>query len=93
VTAVSPSLGPAAGGTPITVTGHNLGCPVQVLVGGRPATSVVGATSLLGCGSTTTLTAVTPAGTPGLVAPVLVQTAQSVFTGHAGSSAATFSYR
>ena len=28
VTGVSPSTGPAAGGTPITLTGRNLGCPV-----------------------------------------------------------------
>ena len=52
VTAVSPSSGPAAGGTPITVTGRNLGCPLRVLVGGQPATSVAAAKSLLGCGST-----------------------------------------
>ncbi|MFZ0387827.1 MAG: IPT/TIG domain-containing protein, partial [Solirubrobacteraceae bacterium] len=93
VTTVSPSSGPAAGGTPITVTGRNLGCPLQVLVGGQPATSVSAAKSLLGCGSTTTLTAVTPAGALGATVPVTVQTAQSVFTGHAGSSSATFSYR
>ena len=93
VTAVSPSSGPAAGGTAITVTGHNLGCPLGVLVGGQPATSVAAAKSLLGCGSTTTLTAVTPAGTLGATVPVTVQTAQSVFTRHAGSSSATFSYR
>ncbi len=93
VTAVSPSSGPAAGGTPITVTGHNLGCPVDVLVGGQPATSVAAATSMLGCGSTTTLTAVTPAGPLGATLPVTVQTAQSVFTGRAGASSATFSYR
>ena len=93
VTAVSPSSGPAAGGTSITVTGHNLGCPLHVLVGAQPATSVAAAKSLLGCGSTTTLTAVTPAGTLGATVPVTVQTAQSVFTRHAGSSSATFSYR
>jgi hypothetical protein len=93
VTAVSPSTGPAAGGTSITITGRNLGCPLHVLVGAQPATSVAAATSLLGCGSTTTLTAVTPAGPLGATLPVTVQTAQSVFTGHAGSSSATFSYR
>jgi hypothetical protein len=93
VTAVSPSSGPAAGGTPITITGRNLGCPLQVLVGAQPATSVAAVKSLLGCGSTTATTAVTPAGTAGATVPVTVQTAQSVFTRHAGSSSATFGYR
>ena len=93
VTAVSPNSGPAAGGTAITVTGRNLGCPISVLVGAQPASSVAAIPSLLGCGSTTTLTAVTPAGTLGATAPVTVQTAESVFTGQAGSSSATFNYR
>jgi hypothetical protein len=93
VTGVSPSSAPAAGGTSITVTGHNLGCPLHVLVGAQPATGVAAAKSLLGCGSTTTVTAVTPAGTLGATVPVTVQTAQSVFTRHAGRSSATFSYR
>jgi hypothetical protein len=93
VTAVSPSSGPAAGGTPVTITGRNLGCPLSVLVGAQPATSVAPMTSLLGCGSTRTLTAVTPAGTLGATVPVTVQTAESVFTGQAGSSLATFSFR
>ena len=35
VTAVSPSSGPAAGGTPITIIGRNLGCPLHV-AGRRP---------------------------------------------------------
>jgi Pro-kumamolisin, activation domain/IPT/TIG domain len=93
VTSVSPTSGPAAGGTTITVSGRNLGCPLQVLVGGQPATSVTAGKSILGCGSTTTLTAVTPAGTVGADVPVTVQTAQSVFSGHAGSSSASFTYR
>jgi hypothetical protein len=93
VTAVSPSSGPAAGGTPITVTGRNLGCPLQVLVGGRPATAVAAGKSILGCGSTTTVTAVTPAGSSGETAPVTVTTAAAAFSGRAGRSAASFSYR
>jgi len=93
VTAVSPATGPATGGTTITVTGRNLGCPLQVLVGAQAATGVAAAKSLLGCGSTTSLTAVTPAGPLGSTSPVTVQTAESVFSGHAGSSSATFGYR
>jgi hypothetical protein len=93
VTAVSPTSGSAAGGTPITVTGHNLGCPLQVLVGGRPATHVVSGKSIIGCGSTTSLTAVTPAGVRGTTAPVTVRTAAGAFTGRAGRSSAHFTYR
>jgi IPT/TIG domain len=93
VTAVSPNSGPAAGGTLITVTGRNLGCPLQVLIGTQPGTSVAAAKSLLGCGSTTTVTAVTPAGTLGATVPVTVQTAQSAFAQHVGSSSAAFNYR
>jgi hypothetical protein len=93
VTTVTPSSGPAGGGTSITISGRNLGCPLRVLVGGQPATSVSATKSLLGCGSTTTLSAVTPSGTLGASVPITVQTAQSVFTGHAGDSSATFSYR
>lgn len=93
VTAVSPAFGPAAGGTAITITGHNLGCPLQVLVGGRPAADVVSGKSILGCGSTTTLTAVTPPGTSATAAPVTVRTAAGAFTGHAGGSSASFTYR
>jgi hypothetical protein len=93
VTGVSPASGPAAGGTAITVTGHNLGCPLQVLVGGRPATHVVSGKSIIGCGSTTSLTAVTPAGTAGSRAAVIVRTAAGVFTGRTGRSSAHFSYR
>jgi hypothetical protein len=92
VTAVSPSSGPVAGGTPITITGHNLGCPLQVLVGGRPATGVVSGASIIGCGSTTTVTAVTPAGVKGEAAPVTVRSAAGAFTGRNGSSTALFSY-
>jgi Pro-kumamolisin, activation domain/IPT/TIG domain len=93
VTAVSPAFGSAAGGTPITITGHNLGCALQVLVGGRPATSVASAPTIIGCGSTTTVTAVTPPGASGQTAPVTVRTAGGEFSGHAGSSSASFSYR
>ena len=73
--AVSPGSGPTAGGTSITVSGRNLGCPVQVLVGAQPASSVAATQSLLGCGSTTAVTAATPAGTLGSTVPVTVQTA------------------
>ena len=62
-------------------------------VGAGAATDLQPVQTLLGCGSTTTLKAVTPAGTAGSSVPVTVQTAQSVFTHRAGTSSARFSYR
>ncbi|MFM7259782.1 MAG: IPT/TIG domain-containing protein, partial [bacterium] len=58
ITTVSPSAGPIAGGTTITVTGGNLTGASAVSVGGVPCTSVTVV-------SATSLTAVTPAGTVG----------------------------
>jgi hypothetical protein len=58
VTGVSPSAGPAAGGTPITITGTDLTSALGstgITVGGRTATSVA-------CTSSTQCTALTPAG-------------------------------
>lgn len=64
VSAVSPSSGPSSGGTSITITGTNFVAGPSVLVGGNPATGVVRV-------SATQISAVVPAGTPGL-ADVLV---------------------
>lgn len=58
VTAVSPALGPSAGGTTITITGTGFDSGASVTVGGVAATSVTFV-------SATSITAVTPAGTPG----------------------------
>jgi formylglycine-generating enzyme required for sulfatase activity/subtilisin-like proprotein convertase family protein len=55
---VAPGSGPAAGGTPITLTGTNLLGATSVTVGGVAANSVQVVNS-------TTVTAVTPAGTAG----------------------------
>jgi hypothetical protein len=63
LTQVAPSSGPAAGGTPFTLSGAGLatspGAPLVVRVGALPATQVVVA------GDGASLTAVTPAGAPG----------------------------
>ncbi|WP_182449822.1 IPT/TIG domain-containing protein [Streptacidiphilus sp. P02-A3a] len=60
VTAVSPTTGPAAGGTVVTVTGTNFTGETSVTFGaGNPATAVT-------C-TDTTCTATAPAGTPGTV--------------------------
>ena len=58
ITTVTPSAGPVAGNTPITITGTNLSGAVDVKVGGVAATSVVVVNA-------TTITAKTPAGTVG----------------------------
>ena len=71
VTGVSPSHGPAAGGTSVTVTGANLSGATEVKFGASAATavSVVNATTLTAtspagaAGSTVDVTATTPGGT------------------------------
>lgn len=60
VTNVAPNTGSSAGGTSVTITGTNFQSGAAVLFGPNLATSVV-------VGSATTITAVTPAGTPGAV--------------------------
>ena len=66
LTLVSPSTGPAAGGTSVTLTGTGFRAGIQVELGGHPATDVVVV-------SATELTATTPAHADGLV-DVLVST-------------------
>jgi formylglycine-generating enzyme required for sulfatase activity len=67
ISSVSPSTGPPTGGTAITITGTNLTGTTSVTVGGAAATAVVAVNS-------TTVTAVTPAGTVG-ARDVVVSTA------------------
>ena len=55
VTAVSPSTGPQAGGTPVTITGTNLAGATQIAFGGQDAGGVTVV-------SDTTITAIAPAG-------------------------------
>ena len=73
VTAVSPSSGPTAGGTSVTITGTNFTGATGITIGGAAATSVVVV-------SNTSITAVTPAGAAG--------TASVVVTTPGGSNAA-----
>lgn len=60
VTSITPSSGPAAGNTPITIRGARFvsGTPLRVTIGGSAATGVVRV-------DTTTITALTPAGSAG----------------------------
>ncbi|MEI7926141.1 MAG: IPT/TIG domain-containing protein, partial [Chloroflexota bacterium] len=58
VSAVAPALGPSAGGTSITITGTGFVSGATVTIGGTAATGVTVV-------SATSITATTPAGTPG----------------------------
>jgi hypothetical protein len=94
VTSVSPSSGPAAGGTKVTIDGHNLGCPIGVFFGTTAAKSFAKVPGLLDCGATNTVTAVSPKGRKGTKVTVSVETVGSFFshTGH-GTTNAHFTYK
>ncbi len=76
VTAITPSSGFYAGGTPITISGQYLASTTAVTIGGVPATDLVVVDS-------TTLTAVTPAGSVG-AADVVVTGSKGVVTAAGG---------
>jgi Pro-kumamolisin, activation domain/IPT/TIG domain len=94
VTSVSPTSGPVAGGTKVTIDGDNLGCALGVFFGTAKARSFTQRAALLDCGSTITLTATSPTGTAGAKVPVSVETVESYFThaGH-GTTTAGFTYK
>ncbi|HEX8979164.1 MAG TPA: IPT/TIG domain-containing protein, partial [Parasulfuritortus sp.] len=73
VTSISPSSGPTAGGTAVTITGTNFTGATSVTIGGAAATSVVVVNA-------TTITAITPAGVAG-AANVAVTTPGGTGTG------------
>jgi len=66
VVGISPSRGTSAGGTPVTISGTNLTPDTIITIGGNPATDVVFVDS-------NTITARTPAGTPGSQVDVVVR--------------------
>jgi hypothetical protein len=74
VTSISPTSGPDAGGTSVTLTGTGLTGAIAVTVGGVSATAVTVA-------GDTSMTFITPAGLPGQVAPVVVTTPAGVSGG------------
>ena len=84
VTTISPSSGTTAGGTPITITGTNFTGAPGVTIGGNVATSVV-------VGSSTSITANTPAGTAG-AKDVVVTTPGGSATGSGLFTYITFTY-
>jgi hypothetical protein len=93
VDSVSPGSGPSAGGTETTITGENLGCPLDVFFGTVQATSLTPQKAILDCGSTTTIQAPSPPGTAGSTVPVTVGTLESYFTGSGqGTTDAAFTY-
>jgi hypothetical protein len=67
VTAISPATGPAAGGTPVTVTGTNLASATSVTFGGTAGTELTGVTA-------TSLTITSPPGTKGDAVDIVVHT-------------------
>ena len=93
VDSVSPSSGPASGGTRTTITGNNLGCVLTAGFGGKQATAVSNVPGPLDCGSTSTVRATSPAGTAGATVGVRVTTVESFFTGSGASqSTGKFTY-
>jgi ribosomal protein S11 len=67
VSGISPSSGPTAGGTPVSITGTNFTGATGVTIGGAAATNVVVV-------SGTSITATTPAGTAGTASVVVTTT-------------------
>jgi hypothetical protein len=76
VTNVSPNSGPAAGGTPVTITGTGFVSGATVAFGVNAATSVV-------VMSATTITCTSPAGTAGTMVDVIVTDAGGTSTANA----------
>jgi hypothetical protein len=93
VSSISPTSGPAAGGTVVTISGQNLGCVTGVYFGKVAATTFSNQPAVLDCGSTTTVDAKSPPGKSGSKVKVTVTTVESDYTGSGPSkSSATFTY-
>jgi hypothetical protein len=93
VASVTPSAGPAAGGTKVKIGGQNLGCAIAVDFGTTPAPSQSNPPTFLDCGSFTAVTSTSPAHATGTV-PVSVETAADYFTGAGfGTTTGDFTYR
>ena len=75
IDSVTPTSGPSAGGTSVTLDGHNLGSATSVTVGGSSA--------LVTADSATSLSVTTPPGTPG-PADVVVTTPDGTVTDTGG---------
>jgi hypothetical protein len=84
---VSPRKGPASGGNPVTITGHNLSEIVSVTFGKRKATLTDAETA--GDASAYRVTLMAPPGTPGHSVPVRVTTVESAHAPGGKPSAVT----
>jgi hypothetical protein len=91
INSITPSSGPANGGTEVTISGENLGCATDISFGKVAATVASNAEALLDCGSTNTVTVTAPAGKIGKV-PITLQTVESVAIGAPAASFGSFSY-
>jgi hypothetical protein len=85
IDSITPTKGPASGGTLVTITGENLGCVDAAFFGKGAASKVRNSEALLDCGSTTRVTVVTPPGTAGKSVHVSLTTLESEFTGYGRS--------
>ncbi len=91
IDSITPSSGPATGGTAVTITGENLGCVTNVSFGGVAALNLTNAEALLDCGSTNTVTVTAP---PGRVAtvPVTLDTVESEASAGVPAAVGSFTY-
>jgi hypothetical protein len=91
---LSPASGKSAGGTKVLIRGQNLACPVGVSFGKKAAQSFE-ATEPGPCDlPTSSVEAVSPAGTRGSEVPVTVTTWESYFTGSGDApTKALFTYK
>jgi hypothetical protein len=90
IDSITPATGPANGGTPVTITGENLGCVTNVSFGNVAAVDATNAAALLDCGSTDTVTVTAPAGSVGTVS-ISLSTVESDATG-APAAQTSFTY-
>jgi hypothetical protein len=94
VDSISPSSGPAGGGTAVQIHGANLGCVTGVFFGKVVAEKFSNSQAVLDCGSTDLVDATSPPGKAGSTVVVTVTTVESDFTGSGPSrSTATFTYQ
>jgi len=91
IDSITPSSGPANGGTQVTISGENLGCVTNISFGSVAATVASNAEALLDCGSTDTVTVTAPTGKVGKV-PIRLETVESDATGAPAATVSPFTY-
>ncbi len=91
VDSISPNSGPPAGGTPVTISGENLGCITGVSFGTTAAATFSNLQAILDCGQTYQAQVTSPPGAAGSTVPVTVTTLESMYTG-SGPSATNGSF-